>query len=98
MNALAHCVEAIYSPTRTPEAEAIAVAGARRIFHALPLVVDDPGDVDVRGSMLEGAALAGRALHNGAMGVHHGLSQLVGGRTGIPHGTRDPSDARRRMI
>ena len=86
MNALAHCVEAIYSPTRTPEAEAIAVAGARRIFQALPLVVDDPGDVDVRGSMLEGAALAGRALHNGAMGVHHGLSQLVGGRTGIPHG------------
>jgi alcohol dehydrogenase class IV len=86
MNALAHCVEAIYSPTRTPEAEAIAVAGAHRIFNALPLVVDDPSDVDVRASMLEGAALAGRALHNGAMGVHHGLSQLVGGRTGIPHG------------
>lgn len=86
MNALAHCVEAVYSPTRTPEAEAIAIAGAHRIYRALPLVVDDPDDVDVRASMLEGAALGGRALHNGAMGVHHGLSQLVGGRTGIPHG------------
>jgi maleylacetate reductase len=86
MNALAHCVEAVYSPTRTPEAEAIGLAGARRIVNALPLVVDDPGDVAVRASMLEGAALAGRALHNGSMGVHHGLSQLVGGRTGIPHG------------
>src|SRR5205807_1199025 len=86
MNALAHCVEAAYSPTRSPEAEAIAAAGARRIVNALPLVIDDPGDVDVRASMFEGAALAGRALHNGSMGVHHGLSQLVGGRTGIPHG------------
>src|SRR5580765_7558538 len=86
MNALAHCVEVVYSPHRTPEAEAIGLAGARRIVSALPLVVDDPGDVDVRASMLEGAALAGRCLLNGSMGVHHGLSQLVGGRTGIPHG------------
>ena len=86
MNALAHCVEVVYSPKRTPEAEAVGLAGAKRIFSALPLVVDDPSDVDVRSSMLEGAALAGRCLHNGTMGVHHGLSQLVGGRTGIPHG------------
>jgi maleylacetate reductase len=86
MNALAHCVEVVYSPHRTPEAEAIGLAGARRIVHALPLVVDDPDDVDVRASMLEGAVLAGRCLQNGTMGVHHGLAQLVGGRTGIAHG------------
>jgi maleylacetate reductase len=86
MNALAHCVEVVYSPHRTPEAEAIGLAGARRIVNALPLVVDDPDDIDVRASMLEGSALAGRCLQNGTMGVHHGLSQLVGGRTGIPHG------------
>jgi len=86
MNALAHCVEVVYSPNRTPEAEAIGLAGAKRIVSALPLVVDDPGDVDVRASMFEGAALAGRALQNGTMGVHHGLAQLVGGRTGIAHG------------
>ena len=36
--------------------------------------------------MLAGAALAGRCLLNAGMGVHHGLAQLVGGRTGIPHG------------
>ncbi|MET0902621.1 MAG: iron-containing alcohol dehydrogenase family protein [Acidimicrobiales bacterium] len=86
MNALAHCVEAAYSPHRTPEAEAIALAAARTIHLSLPAVVADPGNPFARTAMLEGAALAGRCLLNAGMGVHHGLSQLVGGRTGIPHG------------
>lgn len=86
MNALAHCVEIVWSTSRTPEAEAIALAGASRIVDALPTVVDRPDDVDARSRMLEGAALGGRCLQNGAMGIHHGLAQLVGGRTGIPHG------------
>jgi maleylacetate reductase len=86
LNALAHCVEAAWSPARTPEAEAIALAGARRIHEALPAAVERPDDLEARSAMLEGACLAGRCLHNAGMGVHHGLSQLVGGRTGIPHG------------
>jgi maleylacetate reductase len=86
MNALAHCVESAYSTTRTPEAEAVALAGARRIASSLPAVVDDPVDLLARTHMLEGAVLGGRALQNATMGVHHGLAQLVGGRTGISHG------------
>src|SRR5205085_9739400 len=60
MNALAHCVEAAYSPVRTPEAEAIALAGAATIHRALPAVVLRPDDLDARTAMLEGSALAGR--------------------------------------
>jgi alcohol dehydrogenase class IV len=86
MNALAHCVEIVWSRSTTPEAEAIALAGAGRIVQALPRVVEQPDDMVARSSMLEGAALGGRCLQNGRMGIHHGLSQLVGGRTGIPHG------------
>src|SRR3954454_19243649 len=86
MNALAHGVEAAYSPVRTPEAEAIAIECIRRISSALPAVVDEPADPEARASMLEGAVLGGRCLQNATMGVHHGLAQLVGGRTGIPHG------------
>jgi alcohol dehydrogenase len=79
-------VEAAWSTHRTPEAEAIALAGAERIADALPDVVDSPDDVAARTEMLAGAAMAGRCLQNATMGVHHGLAQLVGGRTGIPHG------------
>jgi alcohol dehydrogenase class IV len=92
MNALAHCVEAAWSPRRTPAAEAMALAGAAGLTRALPAVVtgaghdDDPDDPAALAAALEGACLAGPALQNAGMGVHHGLSQLLGGRTGIAHG------------
>lgn len=86
MNALAHCVEAAWSPVATPEAAAVALAGVATIGQALPTVVSTPEDLQARTVMLEGACLAGRSLQNAGMGVHHGLAQLVGGRTGIPHG------------
>jgi maleylacetate reductase len=86
MNCLAHGVEAAWSPVRTPEAEAIALACIERVAAALPLVVDDPSDLAARSVMLEGAMLGGRCLQNASMGVHHGLCQLLGGRTDMPHG------------
>jgi maleylacetate reductase len=86
MNALAHCVEAAWSPRRTPEAEAIALAGAAAVVRWLPRVVDHSEDRAARAGMFEGACLAGRSLHNAGMGVHHGLAQLLGGRTRVPHG------------
>ncbi len=86
MNALAHGVEAAYSPTRTPEAEVLALACIREAATTLPLVVDDPFDIDARTKMLRAAMLGGRAAQNAAPGVHHGLVQLLGGRTGMAHG------------
>ena len=86
MNALAHGVEAACSPARTPEAELIALGCVAAMATALPAVVDDPADRGARTAALAGAALGGRCLQNATMGVHHGLAQLVGGRTGIPHG------------
>jgi maleylacetate reductase len=86
MNALAHGVEAACSPSRSPEAEAVALACVRLVGASLPDVVDEPGDVGARTRMLEGSALGGRCLQNAGMGVEHGLAQLLGGRTGIAHG------------
>jgi maleylacetate reductase len=86
MSALAHCIECVCSATRTPEAEAIALAGIARIAKALPAVVEHPTDVDVRERMLAGAIFGGRCLQNASTGVHHALVQVLGGRTGISDG------------
>jgi maleylacetate reductase len=86
MNALAHGIEAAYSANRTPEAEALALACVARVAGSLATVVDEPADLRARVAMLEGAVLGGRCLQNSSMGVHHGLAQLLGGRTGMAHG------------
>lgn len=86
MNALAHCVEASYSPARTPAAEALALEGIRRIASTLPKVVESPRDPGARTDMLAGAWLAGWVLNNAPMGAHHGLCHGLGGRAGVPHG------------
>lgn len=86
MNALAHGVECAYSPARTPEAEALALACIERLAGALPAVAADIDDIDARSDAFAGSILGGRALQNATMGAHHGLSQLLGGRTGLPHG------------
>lgn len=86
MNALAHAIECAYSPNRTPEAEAIALSAVARIASWLPEVVDDPTDLGSRSEMMVGSALAARCLANATVGVHHGLAQLLGGRTGLSHG------------
>ena len=86
MNCLAHGIECAWSPSRTPEAEAVALACIARTVTALPAVVDDPFDDEALLRMLEAACLGGRALQNATMGVHHGLAPLLGGRTGIAHG------------
>ncbi len=86
MNALAHGVEIVYSPRarrrpRRSDSRRSAASPTR-----IPRVVDDPDDLDARTDMFAGAALAGRCLSNGSMGIHHGLAQMIGGRSGIPHG------------
>ena len=69
MNALAHCVEAAWSPQRTPEAEAIALAGvARPSPPPCPRWSPPPTTSTARSAMLEGACLAGRCLHNAGDG------------------------------
>lgn len=87
MVALSNGIEAAWSPGRTPESQEVAVAGVRRVLAALPGVLGAPGDAESRAKMAVAAMLAGRAVRISGHGPHHGLSQLLGGRTGIPHGT-----------
>ena len=86
MNALAHCVEALYSPTRTDATDSLGERAAGELFRKLPLAVREPSDLEVRTALLAAAYAAGAVLDRAGMGVHHGLCQVLGGRTGIAHG------------
>jgi maleylacetate reductase len=81
MNALAHCVEALY-----PGDLDSARRGAALIVEWLPRVLTDLGDLEARTRLLEGAAAAGEALATHGLYLGHAMAQAVGGAYGLPHG------------
>jgi maleylacetate reductase len=85
MNAIAHCVEAMYAPDASPVSSLLAEDGLRRLAASLPQVVRSPRDLVARGEALAGAHLAGRVLDVTAMGLHHKLCHVLGGSFGLPH-------------
>ena len=84
MNAIAHCVEALYARDANPVSSLLAEDGLRRLAASLPRIVVVPADVDARSDALTGAHLAGRALDLTTMGLHHKLCHVLGG-LGLPH-------------
>jgi maleylacetate reductase len=86
MNAMAHCVEALWAVDRNPVGSLLAEEGIRALAEHLPQVVEAPGDLDARAGALYGAHLAGRALDGASMALHHKLCLVLGGTFGLPHG------------
>jgi maleylacetate reductase len=84
MNALAHCVEALWTEATNPLVAAIAGEGIRTLARALPRVAAEPGDLDARAEALRGAWLGGTALGAAGTGLHHKLCHVLGG-LGLPH-------------
>ena len=81
MNALAHCVEALY-----PGELEVARRGAAGIDRWLPRVLEDGRDLEARRGLLQAAADAGAALAAHGLYLAHAMAQAVGGRYGLPHG------------
>jgi alcohol dehydrogenase class IV len=85
MNALAHCVEALYAPDANPVTSLMAAAGIRALSRSLPVVVQATDHLEARGDALFGACLAGSALNATSMGLHHKLCHVLGGSFNLPH-------------
>ena len=85
MNALAHAVEAMYSPERSPLLLELAAEGVRSLAQALPKVVEAPSDLAARSDALYGAWLCGTCLATSAMALHHKICHVLGGLFNLPH-------------
>jgi alcohol dehydrogenase class IV len=85
MNALAHCLEALWSAGANPITTSLAVDGGRRLVDGLPRVVDDTGNIDAHAGNLIGACLAGVALAQAGIAVHHRTCHVLGGGWKLPH-------------
>jgi alcohol dehydrogenase class IV len=85
MNAMAHCVEALWTPAANPVTDAVAGDGMARLAGGLRATNADPNDLEARAETLRGAWLAGTALAVGGTGLHHKLCHVLGGSFGLPH-------------
>ncbi|MDQ3706766.1 MAG: maleylacetate reductase [Chloroflexota bacterium] len=85
INALAHCVEALYAPDGNPIVSLMAEEGARALAESLPVVVKAPANVEARSRALYGAWLAGSSLGAVSMGLHHKLCHTLGGTYNLSH-------------
>jgi alcohol dehydrogenase class IV len=84
MNAMAHCVEALYAHDGNPIISLMAEEGIRALSKALPVIVKAPRDLDARSYALYGAWLAGNSIGSTSVALHHKLCHVLGG-FGLPH-------------
>lgn len=85
LNALAHCVDSMWSPRTDPIDQALAAEGIRALGAGLPRIVADPGDVQGREQALYGAYLSAVAFASAGSGLHHKICHVLGGRYDLPH-------------
>ena len=85
LNALAHCVDALWAPRADPINTALALEGARALAAGLPAVVDDPASQAGRDDALYGTYLAAVAFASAGSGLHHKICHVLGGAFDLPH-------------
>ncbi len=79
MNALAHAIESLYAPFANPVTEEAALRSARLFADALPR---DPAPAP---ELAEAAFLAGYAVGNAGLAVHHAVCQTIVRTCETPH-------------
>ncbi|MEU3891929.1 maleylacetate reductase [Streptomyces sp. NPDC029041] len=85
LNALAHCVDAMWGPRTDPIDQALAVEGVRALAAGLPAVAADPTGLRGREQMLYATYLAAVAFSSAGSGLHHKICHVLGGAFNLPH-------------
>lgn len=88
MDAISHCVETFCSPKYNPVADSIALDGLARAWQNLPVVMEQPNNLQARTEMMM-AALQGALAFQKGLGLIHSLSHPLGaiGDRRLHHGT-----------
>jgi alcohol dehydrogenase len=85
-DALAHAVETWVTTRRTPMSDTFALRAWDLLRASFTRVLDTPGDLDARASMLLGSHFAGIAIEQSMLGAAHACSNPLTARYGLAHG------------
>ncbi|MFK7924651.1 MAG: maleylacetate reductase [Bacteroidia bacterium] len=86
MNAMAHLVEALYAFDRNPISSHLSVLGIQKLLSGMQILAAEGKLSDTANeSLLFGAYLAGKALGEVSMALHHKAAHVLGGSFGLEH-------------
>jgi alcohol dehydrogenase class IV len=85
INAIAHAAEGLYAHDGNPIMNLLAQEGIAALGRALPLIKNDPHNIEARSDALYGAWLCGSVLGHVGMSLHHKLCHTLGGTLNLPH-------------
>ncbi|MFM5393336.1 iron-containing alcohol dehydrogenase [Aeromonas veronii] len=86
MDAMTHAIEAFIGTAKNPVSDALALMALEKIASALPQIIHDPQNKQLRLQLAEGSTLAGMAFSNSMVGLVHALGHSLGARCHLPHG------------
>ena len=86
MDAIAHALETAVANTRNALSIMYSSEAFKLCVRAFAEVVTHPKDLEARGQMLLGAALAGMAIENSMLGAAHAAANPLTAHFGIVHG------------
>ena len=86
MDALTHAMESMMSVQNNAISDAFATMAIAKIKNALPLVLENPKDLDARSNLMQASNLAGMAFNFSMVGVVHAVAHSVGALCHVHHG------------
>ena len=86
VDALSHALESAVTRRRNAVSWMYSEAAFRKLAGSLTRVLDEPRDLEARGDMLLGAALAGLAIECSMLGGAHACANPLTARFGVVHG------------
>lgn len=86
LDALSHALESTWNKNANPVSARFATAAVRDILEALPQLVDDLSNIELRSRIARAALYAGLAFSNTKTAIAHSLSYPITLHHGVVHG------------
>ena len=87
MDALSHCIEGIVSDVKVDEEDMhLSMEGVKLILQNLPVVMDEPENIEARLGMCRAAMYGGNAINTQLAGYVHAFAHSIGAKYHLPHG------------
>ncbi|NIA06882.1 MAG: iron-containing alcohol dehydrogenase [Actinobacteria bacterium] len=86
MDAFSHALESYLAVAANPLSDAFNLQSLEMIVRALPAVLDEPDNLDLRRQMLLASALAGMALNSTGTILNHGMAYALTVGYSVGHG------------